>query len=115
MLVSRCHGLRLLDVQAVHQVAELLPRQQLCFACIARPPEMSVFDIQSFIKEDESCRLVVESLYPVASPAAEQVEVVGIRIHVERMPHDSCQPLDLLSHVRVSADHVDVADTGKIA
>lgn len=112
-------GLRLLDLKSVHEVIELFSRQWLCLTCIPRPAEPAGFYIQPFVEQDEpgrsTARFIVKRFDSVAASSAEQIQVIGVGIQVEGMLYQCGEPIDLLSHVCVTGDQVDIPDAGQIA
>lgn len=112
-------GLRLLDLKSVHEIIELLPGQWLRLTCVPRPAKSSGFYVQPFVEKDETggpaARFIVKRFDPVAAPPAEQIQIVGVRIQIEGMLYQRGKPVDLLAHVCVTGDQIDVSDTGQIA
>ena len=104
--------LRLFHIQAFHEPAVLLRRQQSGFLFTARPLEAA--GLQALVQQQKSIALPVQRFDSVPASATEQKQRVGERIQLELLLNDAGQTIDSSSEIGVAAGNIDLVGSGKI-
>ncbi len=110
----RSDRLWLVDLEALHEPPELLPRKGPRFLGAPRPLVPSSGG-QPLIIEDKAVLIEVERLDPVAAFPAEEEQGIAERIQTMGLADDRAQTVYGLPHIGVACDQVDLCYAGQFA
>ncbi len=101
--IPSCGGTQspgLVNRESFHKPAVFLPGEKACFTSAPGPLETP--GIQPHIKQYKACFIMIQRLNPVRFPSAEEVQRIGVRVHLVCIPDYRHEAVDGKPHIRTS-------------